>query len=97
MYMQQDQGIICRRIKRFNMERGVVNHEFQVIMGAPGSRDTRRKLVLSVRNSSDNGSTRIQRHKKEAGALGHKFQVIVRAPGSRDKRRKLVLSVRNFK
>jgi hypothetical protein len=54
MYIQQDQdmqqGIICRRIKRFNMETGVVNHEFQVLMGAPGSRDTRRKLVLSIIN-----------------------------------------------
>jgi hypothetical protein len=54
MNMQQDQQmqqeIICRRIKRFNMETGVVNHEFQVLMEAPGSRDTRRKLVLSVRN-----------------------------------------------
>ncbi len=54
MYMQQDQeiqqGIICIRIKRFNMETAAVDHEFQVLMGAPGSRDTRRKLVLSVRN-----------------------------------------------
>ncbi len=52
--MQQDQemqqGIICRRIKRFNMKTGDVNHEFQVVMEAPGSRDTRRKLVLLVRN-----------------------------------------------
>jgi hypothetical protein len=54
MYMQQDQdmqqGIICRRINRFNLETGAVNLEFQVLMEAPGSRDTRRKLVLSVRN-----------------------------------------------
>jgi hypothetical protein len=54
MYMQQDQEmqqrIICIRIKRFNMETGAVSHEFQVLMEASGSRDTRRKLMLSVWN-----------------------------------------------
>jgi hypothetical protein len=52
--MQQDQeiqqGIMYGRIKRINMETGAVNHEFQVLMEAPGSRDTRRKQVLSIRN-----------------------------------------------